>query len=51
MPTWGPAISARLLEKDYLSFCQEMGERGMSASELAREFILAGLEARRMPQD
>ena len=49
MPTWSPSISTRLLERDYLVFCQEMGERGMSASELAREYILAGLEARRMP--
>ena len=49
MPTWSPAISTRLLERDYLAFCREMGERGMSASELAREYILAGIEARRMP--
>ena len=49
MPIWSPAISARLLMADYLAFCREMGERGMSASELAREYILAGIEARRMP--
>ena len=51
MPTWSPAISTRLLERDYLAFCREMGVRGMSASELAREFILAGMEARKMSQD
>ena len=41
MPTWSPSISTRLLEKDYLAFCREMGERGMSVSELLRERALA----------
>ena len=46
MPTWSPAISTRLLTADYEAFCQEMGVRGLSASELLREFVLAGLRGR-----
>ena len=46
MPTWSPAISTRLLTADYEAFCEEMGTRGLSASELIRECVLAALKGR-----